>query len=388
LTAVLDKDNTVRSLRNTPSLGLAESVVGLDAHPSMPLWHRVYPSFDHDEVLEPEERRLWRRYERGLQVVQVGDATRPLSGDKARKWFGEYRVRTLVEHLDDVHDGELRTGITSMAVEDLLGDVLDEAVDDDVETMHYGEEKSRNDFADETVGFVNGCIDPGDGFVLDLLAELDLDAEPAVEETEQGEEYRAPGREFVGPDAETAQEILASVRENHVAQAAGRYARDPDSDDGAVVYVRTDAMPPGFADEQVPGVAWAFGEKQAEIVEYLRDNLGSTAREIAEATDASKRHVQKTLKRLVDEDLVTVREAAATHGASVFGDCDANPDGVVDISAAEITKSDIWSSCMWEFAVSEPSYARDRTNSGSYSLTNSSSTRQEGPDSSLSDFAG
>jgi hypothetical protein len=388
LTVVLDEDNTVRSLRNTPSLGLAESVVGLDAHPSMPLWHRVYPSLEKDEVLEPEERRLWRRYERGLQVVQAGDATRPLSGDKAREWFGEDRVRALVEHLDDVHDGALRTGITSMAVEDLLRDVLDETVDDDIETMHYGEEKSRNDFADETVGFVNGCIDPGDGFVLDLLAELDLDAEPAVKETENGEQYRAPGREFVGPDAETAQEILASVRENHVAQAAGRYARDPDTDDGAVVYVRTDAMPPGFADEQVPGVAWAFGEKQAEIVEYLRDNPGSTAREISEATGASKRHVQKTLKRLVDEDLVTVREAAAKHGASVFSDCDANPDGVVDISGEEIAKSDIWDSCMWEFAVSEPSYARNEENSGSYSPTSSSSTRQEGPDSSLSDFAG
>jgi len=388
LTVVLDDDNTVRSLRNAPSLGLAESVVGLDAHPSMPLWHRVYPSFDHDEVLEPEERRLWRRYERGLQVVQIGDATRPLSGDKAREWFGEERVRALVEHLDEVHDGKLRTGITSMAVENLLGDVLDSAVDNDVETMHYGEEKSRNDFADETVGFVNGCIDPGDGFVLDLLAELDLDAEPAIEETEDGEEYRAPGREFVGPDAETAQEILASVRENHVAQAAGRYARDPDTNDGAVVYVRTDAMPPGFADEQVPGVAWAFGDKQAEIVEYLRDNPGSTAREIAEETGASKRHVQKTLKRLADEDLVTVREAAAKHGASVFGDCNANSDGVVDISAAKIAKSDIWDSCMWEFAVSEPSYARDGTSRGSYSLTSGSSNRQEGPDSSLSDFAG
>jgi len=71
-------------------------------------------------------------------------------------------------------------------------------------------------------------------------------------------------------DAETAQEILSSVRENHVAQAAGRYARDPDSEDGAVVYVRTDAMPPGFADEQVPGIALAFREEEAEIVEYLR----------------------------------------------------------------------------------------------------------------------
>jgi hypothetical protein len=44
-------------------------------------------------------------------------------------------------------------------------------------------------------------------------------------------------------------------------------------------------------------------------------------------------------KRLADEDLVTVREGAAKHGATVFDDCDANLEGVVDISATEIAKS-------------------------------------------------
>ena len=387
LTVVLDEDNTIRSMRNTPSLGLAKSVIGLDAHPAMPLWHRVHPSFDHDAVLDREERRLWRRYERGLRVVQVGDATRPLSGDNAREWFGEDRVRTLVERIDDVHDGSLRTGITSMAAEDLLEDCLAE-VADTPETMHYGEEKSRNDFADEKVGLVNGCIDPGDDFVLDLLAELDLDAEPAVETTDDGEEYRAPGRGFVGDDAETAEEILASVRENHVAQAAGRYARDADSDDGAVVYVRTDAMPPGFADEQVPGIAWAFGEKQERIVEYLRDNPTSTAREIAAATDASKRHVQKTLKRLHEDDLVTVREAAAKHGADVYEDVQVDGDGVVDLDGLEITNSDIWDSSMWEFAVSAPSYASDSATRGSRSMKRSSNDPRTSADTSIGDFTG
>jgi len=385
LTVVLDDENTVRSLRNTPSLGLAQSVVGLDAQPSMPLWHRVYPSFDHDEVLESEERRLWRRYERGLRVVQVGDATRPLSGDKARDWFGEDRVRTLVERIDDVHDGALRTGLTAMGVENLLEDCLSE-VSDSPETMHYGEEKSRNDFADETVGFVNGCMDPGDDFVLDLLAEHDLDAEPRMALREDGDEYRAPGREFVGPDAETAQAILASVRENHVAQAAGRYARDADSDDDAVVYVRTDAMPPGFADEQVPGIAWTFGEKQADIVEYLRDNPNPTAREVADETGASKRHVQKTLKRLHDEDLVTVREAAAKHGADVYEDVQVDGDGVVELDGLEPRTLTYGDSSMGEFAVSAPSYARDGATHGSRSLERSSNDPRTSADTSIGDF--
>jgi len=387
LTVVLDEDNTVRSLRNTPSLGLAQSVIGLDAHPAMPLWNRVHPSFDHDRILDTDERRLWRRYERGLHVVQVGDATRPLSGDNARDWFGKDRVEALVKRIDDVHGDELRTGLTAMGVEDLLQDCLDN-VSDNTLTMHYGEEKSRNDFADESVGVVNGCIDPGDGFVLDLLAELDLDARPRMKKDGDGDAYRAPGREFVGEDAETAQEILASVRENHVAQAAGRYARDADSDDEATVYVRTDAVPVGFADEQVPGVAWAFGEKQQRIVEYLRDNPGETAREIAGAVDASKRHVQKTLRRLADDGLVTVREAAAKHGADVFGDIEVDSNGVVELECGEITNSAIWESCMWEFAISDPDYAHEGLDTNMKDPINSSTGTHTGPDTSIGDFTG
>ena len=205
-------------------------------------------------------------------------------------------------------------------------------------------------------------------------------------ESEDGDEYRAPGREFVGEDAETAQEILASVRENHVAQAAGRYARDADSDDTATVYVRTDAIPVGFADDNVPGVAWTFGEKQQRIVEYLREHPGSTAREISEAVGASKRHVQKTLKRLADDDLVTIREAAAKHGADVFDDIEVDSDGIVELGDVDIANSGIWDSCMWEFAISDPVYARNVSPDGSYrSIGSSTDPRVEG-DTSIGDF--
>jgi len=68
--------------------------------------------------------------------------------------------------------------------------------------------------------------------------------------------------EFVGEDAEAASAILASAWENHTAQAAGRYARTPEEpDDTATGFGRTDAMPPGFADLQMPGVAYTYFEK-------------------------------------------------------------------------------------------------------------------------------
>jgi hypothetical protein len=105
---------------------------------------------------------------------------------------------------------------------------------------------------------VHGSIDPGDDYVVNLLAECGLQAEPETVETDDGEEQRAHGREFVGPDADAAAAILGSVRESHVAQSAGRYARNADDpDDQAMVFVHTSAMPNGFADYEVPGVETA-----------------------------------------------------------------------------------------------------------------------------------
>lgn len=41
---------------------------------------------------------------------------------------------------------------------------------------------ARNDFADEVVGLVYGCVDPGDDYVLDLAAECDLDVQSELHE--------------------------------------------------------------------------------------------------------------------------------------------------------------------------------------------------------------
>jgi hypothetical protein len=77
VTVVLDNSNEVRSVRVVPDFNAARSVVGLDAHPALPKWQaNTVPWIQTTEVLESGERQLWRRYERGLRVVQVGDATR------------------------------------------------------------------------------------------------------------------------------------------------------------------------------------------------------------------------------------------------------------------------------------------------------------------------
>ncbi|MCU4743482.1 hypothetical protein [Natronoglomus mannanivorans] len=359
VSVVLDETNDVRSVRVVPDFGAARSVIGLDAHPAVPLWQaNTLPWIKTKQVLDPEARQLWRRYERGLRVVQVGDATRPLSGDKALEWLNEDKLEVLFEHLVDEYGTQFRTAITTAQVEDRLEELMEEAGVHRPELMHFGEEKSRNDFANERVGLVNGCMDPGDDYVIDILAELDLDAEVETDVDDQGEEYRARGRGFTGADADTAGEILASVRENHIAQAAGRYARSPtDPDVNATVFVRTDAMPVGFADVQTPGVEWVFTDLQEEIVEDLRSSRRSrTTKEISESVGCSKEHVRTTLKRLSENEFgtpaVQVSEGTGANGATLYSDSGLPTVGLVDLH--ESPTDPYGSSSRWALAIRDP----------------------------------
>lgn len=355
VSVVLDENNDVQTVRTVPDFGAARSVVGLDAHPAVPLWQaNTVPWIKTTDVLESEARQLWRRYERGLRVVQVGDATRPLSGDKALEWLNEDKLEVLLDQLVDEYGTQFRTAITTGQVEDRLEELMEEAGCHRPELMHFGEEKSRNDFQHERVGLVNGCMDPGDDYVLDLLAELDLEAEVETATDSAGEEYRARGRGFEGDDADTAQEILASVRENHIAQAAGRYARDPtDPDVTATVFVRTDAMPAAFADVQTPGVEWVYSDLQEAIVDELRSSHRSrTARELADAVDCSKEHVRQTLERLVNVDAVQAAEGLGSNGATLYSESGLPHTGVCDIQESP-TDSYVDSS-RWALAIRDP----------------------------------
>ncbi|WP_458211034.1 hypothetical protein, partial [Haladaptatus sp. NG-SE-30] len=368
LSVTMTADNQLRTVRSTPDFSQARSVVGLDAHPARPKWMvNVHPAIQTKAVLDSDERRLWRRYERGLRVVQVGDATRPLSGDNAREWLDDDGVRTFFDHLVNEYGAETaRTAITTTQVESRVGELMSEAGCYQPDTMHYGEEKSRNDYKHERVGAVLGCMDPGDDHVVDLLAELDLEAQAQRSDTEcqhcDGDgchkcdgtgHNRAHGRGFVGEDADTAQEVLASVRESHVAQAAGRYARNPDDPDShATVFVRTDAIPPGFADVKVPGVEWVFTETQREIIETLRDARGTmTAQEIADDVACSREHVRQTLKRHHEHGTVQTFDGHGANGATLYADSGCPNTGYVDLG--ETSNDAVWEANTWALEISD-----------------------------------
>jgi hypothetical protein len=193
----------------------------------------------------------------------------------------------------------------------------------DPKTMHYGEQKSRNDFSEEHAGLLIGCIDPGDENILDLLALCNKVAEPAMMTTEEGERKRKTGRKFIGPDADVAAKILASVREDNLAQAAGRYARNPDNpNSGATVYVWSDAIPWTLVDEEIKTEYRSITQKQEQFMQVLKRNpSGCTAGNISEETGSDKSYIIDWLNEMEQLNSVTKSVGTGYQGATEWGWC-------------------------------------------------------------------
>lgn len=360
LSVVLDENHTVRSIRHTPDFSTSRAVIGLDAWPCLPLWERnVSSNVSVDHVLTRSERRFWRFFERGLSVIQVGNATRP---DSKGSRFNAKHAQILLEHLNDLFPSSFRTAGTPKAVKDDIRSLMGDVGIKDPKLMHLGEQKSRNDFGGEVVGLLYATLDPGDDYILDLLAECELDARPEYRgydtpcdncnesggckrclcESCNGEgctdchqtgHKREFGRKFVGPDSENATEFLESVRAFGNAQMLGRWGRDNEID-SAVVYTATSAVPEQLVDVQVPGVQWKYTDKQAAVVEQLEEKEQVTTREIRDAIEGgesgksagidsiSRQAVWKTLSgganNLVDYGKVAKKDGAGDHGADLY----------------------------------------------------------------------
>lgn len=334
---VLNEADKITTLRIVPEMNEARTVVGTDAHPIQQLWQlNIGDAMSVDTLLSGKERRLWRRYERRLCVIRMGQGTYSYTSAKR---FNAEKVNVVVSSLREHFGSHVGTAIAPKSVEDDVEAMLAASGVDSPETMHQGDVESRNDFDGETIGIVIGCIDPGDDYVKDILAELGMDARPErsddacnscggkgcpnCDETGKQREF---GRKFVGPNADDAAEVLASVRENQVAQSIGRYARRADDpNDWAAVFVRTDAAPDNMIDFRGPAV-WSYTDKQRAVTEYLHDNGKVTSKEITEwindeceyVDSCTKRNVMHTLQKHLEYGNVTVDERAGLHGADLF----------------------------------------------------------------------
>jgi hypothetical protein len=338
VSVVLDEDFEVEHTRDCPSVSGARSVIGLDAWPAQPIWQlNVHPDITTRNIMTKQERILWRRLERNLWVVQLDDKTRPYSGKNAVEWFKNGNRQRIPElsHLNE-HFGT-DAAVAPHSVREEMEEAMGEAGIEDPDILWQNNLKSRNDFDDKDSVVVDGCIDPGDGYVLNLIAEFGYDAVPETHtcnvcggeaENDNCENGRCQsgvvrdyGRGFDGENADVANAILESVRANNTAQAAGRVARNPDDpDDFGVAFLRTNAVPDSLVDIEVPGCVWGVTDLQRQMIERLcgqRDEL-ATASELAEEVGCSKQHVHDTMSKLESEGLVVRKSGVGKHGADVF----------------------------------------------------------------------
>jgi len=311
ITLIVDDDNKPTVYWNVPELGNARSIICLDAWPSIHEWKQnVGENLDIKPIVTDYEYEKWRRHERGLEVVQIGEGARPAATEFAvNKYTNPDKQEIAIESIRNEYGTNFQSAIYPKA----MGEQIQEFLPDDARTMTHGNVKSNNDFQTEQIGLVTNSIDPGDDYVLDLLAARGLDATPEMHDCIgcddddpncpvcEGEANRKPGREFVGPDAEEAAEMLAGIRENSIAQAIGRWSRGPEAPN-AIVFVRTDAIPDGLVDLKIDS-SWVFTDKQKAVVDYVRDNPASTITEIADTTDVSDSSVRRTMNDLIDHEL-------------------------------------------------------------------------------------
>jgi len=321
---VLDDNNDVKILQAIPDFSKARCVIGLDAHPIMPKWRgNTELDLTQRRIVDEDERHKWRRNQRNLKIIQVGDN----KNSWTTQGFNEgKKVEILCKALRRKHGEGFRTGIVPLRFEDALKDFLENVGIQNPETIHFGNEKSIEDFDAEQAGIVAGCISPSTEQIKDWLALLDKEADPRrdVEENYQGQQW-------VGVDADVARKILADVRENGILQACGRYARSPQlPDDGAIVYVLTNVLPDAYVDEIVDDVQ-KFGEKEKQILNYISaSTTGAAPREISENVNATKRHVHKTLNKCRNYSWMQVEESDGTNQPDIYS-ADRCPVGLVEL---------------------------------------------------------
>lgn len=313
---VLDNHGKLRHVHYTPDLSETRCVIGLDAFPSVYRWKlNTVDDLSSKRLLSAEERRHWRREERGLRVIQIGEATRSYSvgWDGA----GKERAAGLIHHLRQKHENGFQTCITTGSIETDVRQMMEGVGIEPPRTMHYGGQNSRNDFDGEDVGLLIGCIDPGDEAILDLLALGKCSATPEMMMTEDGDETRKPGRTFVGQDADIAREILEAVRESNLAQAVGRYARNPDSSSStATVYVWSDACPGSLIDNIVEPSFYSTTKKRRNLAEELKAESLQTARQLQATTGMDKSYIIDILKTFESHGLVQERKGTGHQGAT------------------------------------------------------------------------
>ena len=284
---------------------------------------------EFNRILTSEETQNWRKEERNLRIYQIGDHKHTWTIQGYEK--AEDKVDALCSELREKYGEQFRSGIISKEYEPDFKELLAENGVNEPLVTHYVLEVSVNEFENEEVGLVLGCISPNDDDIKDWIALLDKEAKPLREADNPELNYSSDGQIWDGPDRDIAHELIFDIRERHVLQAVGRFARSPsDPDDGAKVYVFTNVLPDRWVDKEIPDVD-VLAEKQLRVLETIADSEdGMTASEVADEIDVTERHVYDLVEQHRDTEWLSVIEGAGSYNADVF-EVSRVPKGVIEL---------------------------------------------------------
>lgn len=277
---------------NPPDFSDAEGLVALDGTPTRRLWNLALGvRLKRRKVLSDEERRAYIRDTQGLRVIQTSEYDLPYSS-------GEYvkprRDAALIHEVARKH-GEKPGVITSQAAKRELESMDGVPMLEASAETYYGNFKGSNKLADAQAGVVLGSPHRSDHYVELWSA---IAGEEVREEREPGESY-----------GDFGDMVLQHMRENEVAQAIFRFAREGD---GATVYVHTGAipgwMPINAGPEECEVEMWTSRQQQA--IGALKLRGPSRVSEIAEAMEINitRQGAWNIGKRLVDEGIAQKRD--------------------------------------------------------------------------------
>lgn len=311
---VIDDMNTIKSIWDVPDLSSARCIIGLDGHPSPQRWKlETGVDFAVQNALTDSEDTWWRRNQRQLHVIQIGDQSNSLT----RGWRGnaEAGAEAIIKSVYEKHGDDFKTCICPKSVETDVLQMMERTGIQNARTLSFGAIKSRNDFEGEQVGLVLGRIDLGTANVLAMASLLDLDVQLL-----SYEERNHTNEPFVGPDSDRAAELWNSVRQSETLQAVGRYARAVrDPEDSATVYVWTNVLSSEWIDQSVSGVTGYVTKTVRDIEQMVRESTKPvTKKMVAEKVGVSGPYAWEILNRMCEQGIASVSHGTGPYGADEY----------------------------------------------------------------------
>ena len=324
---VRDRNTGEMYVLKPPLLEEAAQVIGLDALPSLELWNLVFGAdeeFQHETIIPRKDLATYLNSALNMTLVQLGGGMHHYAGGRISN-VDEQRFRT-IQALEQDRFALISTK-KALSEYEKRGLIKKYVTNGDSENSlspvakNYATVRSSNEFAQESLGVVSGTPYPGDD-IIELWSGL------------CGQPTHSEG---VGMDKSfkgIGEEVFRYFTHHQVIQAVLRFGRHESviKNGGSTVYVNTKAVPSWFS--PTTKIEIQTDEKQNAIIEALiHASRTDTRKPLAQQTvntlvkllesqenveGISKEHVRKTLERLRDLGLITVREDAGRGGADLF----------------------------------------------------------------------